>query len=82
MTKSFTNIFIGSAVFWTALFSLLYFSSDAEVVPLPSGKAAFIIDDAYSNCTINATKDRVASDLEADFELCLKEFKKYKEGSQ
>jgi len=82
MTTSFVNILIGSAVFWTALFSLLYFTSDAQVIPLPSGKAVFIKDRSQSHCTINATTDRSASDLKTDFEVCLKEFEKYKGESQ
>lgn len=75
---SFVNILIGSAVFWTALFSLLYFSTPVEVVAFPSGEAVFIVNGTETNCTINATKDRSTSDLEKDFKLCLEEFEKYK----
>ena len=78
---SFLNILVGSAIFWVAFFSI-YFSSDVKVVAFPSGKAVFIVNGTETNCTINATSNRNSSDLEADFEVCLQEFKKYKEEGQ
>ena len=80
--KTMYKIVAGWVLFYAALFFLLHFAAGGEVVALPSGKAAFIKAGDQSGCTINATTDRSASDLEADFKLCLEEFEKYKEAGQ
>ena len=80
--KDIGKLVLGACLFYTALFLLLHLAAGGEVVALPSGKAVFIVDGEQSNCTINATTDRSSSDLKADFELCLEQFEKYKEGGQ
>lgn len=80
--KQISKLLLAACIFYTALFFLLHLAAGGEVVALPSGKAVFIKAGTQSGCTINATTDRSASDLEADFKICLKEFEKYKGESQ